>query len=67
MFYDLPVIAQINGILIGQIRNNTKVHIILKLEILIQEEILIIVQLLSEKARTIGKSVLKAILRKYNQ
>lgn len=62
-----PVIAQIDGIIRGQIRDNTKVAKRLKLGDIDPRGNVKYCTAISEKARAIGGSVLEAILKKYNQ
>ena len=62
-----PVVAQINGVLRGQIRNNTMVTKQLKIGDIDPRGNREHCTTISEKARAIGGSVLEAILRKYNQ
>jgi len=62
-----PVIAQIDGVLRGQIRNNTMVAELLKIGDIDPRGNRRHCTTISEKARAIGGSVLEAILRKYNQ
>jgi xanthine dehydrogenase accessory factor len=64
---DKPVIAQIDGIIRGQIRNNTKVTNKLKIGDIDPRGRMEYCSTISEKARTIGGSVLEAILNKYNR
>ena len=61
-----PVIAQIDGVLRGQIRNNTRVSEHLKIGDIDPRGNRQYCTTISEKARAIGGSVLEAILRKYN-
>ena len=61
-----PVKALIDGILRGQIRNNTMVTDKLKIGDIEPRGKLDYCDTISEKARAIGGSVLEAILRKYN-
>ena len=61
-----PVIAQIDGILRGQIRNNTRVKDQSKIGDIDPRGEIEYCTTLSEKARAIGGSVLEAILRTYN-
>ena len=62
-----PVIAQIDGVLRGQIRNNTRVKDQLKIGDIDPRGKIEYCTTISEKARAIGGSVLEAILKKYNQ
>ncbi len=62
-----PVVAQIDGVLRGQIRNNTMVKEHLKIGDIDPRGNVQHCTTISEKARAIGGSVLEAILRKYNQ
>jgi len=62
-----PVVAQIDGVLRGQIRNNTMVTKQLKIGDIDPRGNMHHCITISEKARAIGGSVLEAILRKYNQ
>jgi len=62
-----PVIAQIDGILRGQIRHNTQVADKLKIGDIDPRGKVDYCALISEKARAVGGSVLEAILKKYNQ
>jgi len=62
-----PVVAQIGGILRGQIRNNITVSKRLKIGDIDPRGNQQYCNTISEKARAIGGSVLEAILRKYNQ
>lgn len=62
-----PVVAQINGVLRGHIRNNTMVTENLKIGDIDPRGNREHCTTISEKARAIGGSVLEAILRKYNQ
>jgi len=62
-----PVVAQIDGVLRGQIRNNTMVKEHLKIGDIDPRGNRQHCTTISEKARAIGGSVLEAILRKYNQ
>lgn len=62
-----PVIAQIDGVLRGQIRSNTMVTEQLKIGDIDPRGNRRHCTTISEKARAIGGSVLEAILRKYNQ
>jgi xanthine dehydrogenase accessory factor len=62
-----PVVAQIEGVLRGQIRNNTMVTEQLKIGDIDPRGNRQYCTTISEKARAIGGSVLEAILRKYNQ
>jgi len=62
-----PVVAQIDGVLRGQIRNNTMVTEHLKIGDIDPRGNRQHCTTISEKARAIGGSVLEAILRKYNQ
>jgi xanthine dehydrogenase accessory factor len=62
-----PVVAQIDGVLRGQIRNNTMVTEQLKIGDIDPRGNRQHCTTISEKARAIGGSVLEAILRKYNQ
>ena len=62
-----PVVAQIDGVLRGQIRNNTMVMEQLKIGDIDPRGNRQHCTTISEKARAIGGSVLEAILRKYNQ
>ena len=62
-----PVIAGIDGVLRGQIRNNTMVTAHLKIGDIDPRGNRQNCITISEKARAIGGSVLEAILRKYNQ
>ncbi len=64
---DKPVVAQIGGVLRGQIRNNTMVTEQLKIGDIDPRGNRQHCTTISEKARAIGGSVLEAILRKYNQ
>ena len=64
---DKPVVAQIDGVLRGQIRNNTMVTEHLKIGDIDPRGNRQHCTTISEKARAIGGSVLEAILRKYNQ
>ena len=64
---DKPVVAQIGGILRGQIRNNIAVPEQLKIGDIDPRGNQQYCNTISEKARAIGGSVLEAILRKYNQ
>jgi xanthine dehydrogenase accessory factor len=64
---DKPVVAQIDGVLRGQIRNNTMVTEQLKIGDIDPRGNRQHCTTISEKARAIGGSVLEAILRKYNQ
>jgi len=61
-----PVIAQIDGILRGQIRNNTRVKHHVKIGDIDPRGKIEYCTTISEKARAIGGSVLEAILRTYN-
>ncbi|MCK5349472.1 MAG: EF2563 family selenium-dependent molybdenum hydroxylase system protein [Desulfobacula sp.] len=61
------VIAQIDGVLRGQIRNNSKVTDQLKIGDIDPRGNRQYCTTVSEKARAIGGSVLEAILQKYNQ
>jgi xanthine dehydrogenase accessory factor len=63
---DCPVIAQINGVLRGLIRNKTKVTDHLKIGDIDPRENVEYCTTISEKSRAIGGSVLEAILKKYN-
>jgi xanthine dehydrogenase accessory factor len=60
------VIAQIDGVLRGQIRNNTKVTDKLKIGDIDPRGEIQYCTTISEKARAIGGSVLEAVLNKYN-
>jgi xanthine dehydrogenase accessory factor len=62
-----PVVAGIDGVLRGQIRNNTMVTEQLKIGDIDPRGNRQHCTTISEKARAIGGSVLEAILRKYNQ
>jgi len=62
-----PVVAGIDGVLRGQIRNNTMVTEHLKIGDIDPRGNRQHCITISEKARAIGGSVLEAILRKYNQ
>ena len=62
-----PVVAHIDGVLRGQIRNNTMVTKQLKIGDIDPRGNKQHCITISEKARAIGGSVLEAILRKYNQ
>lgn len=62
-----PVIAQIDGVLRGHIRNNTMVTEQLKIGDIDPRGNREHCTTISEKSRAIGGSVLEAILRKYNQ
>ena len=62
-----PVVAQIYGVIRGQIRNNTMVKEHLKIGDIDPRGNRQHCTTISEKARAIGGSVLEAILRKYNQ
>ena len=62
-----PVVAQIDGVLRGHIRNNTMVTKQLKIGDIDPRGNRQHCTTISEKARAIGGSVLEAILRKYNQ
>ena len=62
-----PVIAQIDGVLRGRIRNNTRVTDQLKIGDIDPRGNRQYCKTISEKARAIGGSVLEAVLRKYNQ
>jgi xanthine dehydrogenase accessory factor len=62
-----PVVAHIDGVLRGQIRNNTTVTEQLKIGDIDPRGNRQHCTTISEKARAIGGSVLEAILRKYNQ
>ena len=62
-----PVVAQIDGVLRGHIRNNTMVTENLKIGDIDPRGNRQHCTTISEKARAIGGSVLEAILRKYNQ
>ena len=62
-----PVLAQIDGVLRGHIRNNTMVTEKLKIGDIDPRGNRQHCTTISEKARAIGGSVLEAILRKYNQ
>ncbi|MDY6793140.1 MAG: selenium-dependent molybdenum cofactor biosynthesis protein YqeB [Thermodesulfobacteriota bacterium] len=62
-----PVVAGIDGVLRGQIRNNTMVTEHLKIGDIDPRGNRQNCTTISEKARAIGGSVLEAILRKYNQ
>jgi len=62
-----PVIARIDGILRGRIRNNISVTDKLKIGDIDPRGNIEYCTTISEKARAIGGSVLEAILRKYNQ
>ena len=62
-----PVVAQIDGVLRGHIRNNTMVTKHLKIGDIDPRGNRQYCTTISEKARAIGGSVLEAILRKYNQ
>ncbi len=61
------VIAQIDGVLRGQIRNNTKVTDKLKIGDIDPRGEIQYCTTISEKARAIGGSVLEAVLNKYNK
>jgi len=61
------VIAQIDGVLRGQIRNNTKVTNMLKIGDIDPRGEKQYCTTISEKARAIGGSVLEAVLNKYNK
>ena len=61
------VIAQIDGVLRGQIRNNTKVTNKLKIGDIDPRGEKQYCSTISEKARAIGGSVLEAVLNKYNK
>jgi len=61
-----PVVAQIDGVLRGQIRNDTMVTKQLKIGDIDPRGNMQHCTTISEKARAIGGSVLEAILRKYN-
>jgi len=60
------VIAGIDGVLRGQIRNNTKVDIRLKIGDIDPRGEVEYCSTVSEKARAIGGSVLEAVLSRYN-
>ncbi len=60
------VIAQIDGVLRGQIRDNTMVKDNLKIGDIDPRGKIEYCTSISEKARAIGGSILEAILRKYN-
>lgn len=64
---DQPVIAQVDGVIRGQIRNNTRVKEKLKIGDIDPRGDVKYCTTISEKARAIGGSVLEAILRKYNK
>ena len=64
---DQPIIAQIDGVLRGQIRNNIMVTKQQKVGDIDPRGNRQYCTTISEKARAIGGSVLEAILRKYNQ
>ena len=61
------VISQIDGVLRGQIRNNTKVTDKLKIGDIDPRGEIQYCTTISEKARAIGGSVLEAVLNKYNK
>ncbi len=61
------VIAQIDGVLRGQIKNNTMVKDNLKIGDIDPRGKIEYCTSISEKARAIGGSILEAILRKYNK
>jgi xanthine dehydrogenase accessory factor len=63
----LPVKAQIDGILRGQIRHNMQVTDKLKIGDIDPRGHKEYCALISEKARAVGGSILEAILKKYNQ
>ncbi len=63
---DQPVIAQINGILRGLIRNNAKVTDHLKVGDIDPRGNIEYCNTISEKSRAIGGSVLEVILNQYN-
>ncbi len=63
---NLPVIAQIDGILRGQIRNNTRVTNKLKTGDIDHRGNIEYCHTISDKALAIAGGVLEAILRKYN-
>jgi len=62
-----PVVAQIDGVLRGHIRNNTMVTEQLKIGDIDPRGKIEYCTSISEKARAIGGSILEAILRKYNK
>ncbi len=62
-----PVVAQIDGVLRGQIRNHTEVKEKLKIGDIDPRANRQYCTTISEKARAIGGSVLEAILRQYNK
>ena len=62
-----PVIANIDGILRGLIRDNTRVKKCLKLGDIDPRGTQAYITSISEKARAIGGGVLEAILRKFNR
>jgi len=62
-----PVKVQIDGVIRGQIRNNTMVANKLKIGDIDPRGNIEYCAMISEKARAIGGSVLEAILKKYNQ
>ncbi len=62
-----PVIATIDGVIRGLIRNNTPVTANLKIGDIDPRGNTAYCTTISEKARAIGGSVLEAILRRYNQ
>ncbi|WP_457553501.1 selenium-dependent molybdenum cofactor biosynthesis protein YqeB [Desulfobacula sp.] len=62
-----PVKTQIDGVVRGQIRNNTMVKNRLKIGDIDPRGNIDYCSMISEKARAIGGSVLEAILKKYNQ
>ncbi len=64
---DMQVLTHIDGVLRGQIRNNTKVKENLKIGDIDPRGNIEYCTTISEKARAIGGSVLEAILRKYNR
>jgi len=64
---DKPVIAKIDGIIRGQIRNNSRVTDKLKIGDIDPRGKIEYCSTISEKARTISGSVLEAILSKYNR
>lgn len=62
-----PVKVQMDGVIRGQIRNNTMVANKLKIGDIDPRGNIEYCAMISEKARAIGGSVLEAILKKYNQ
>jgi len=63
---DTPVIAQIDGVLRGQIRHHTRVTQELKIGDIDPRGNIDYCAMISEKARAIGGSVLEAILSRFN-